>query len=514
MARSGAWSLVVFVSSAALAEPAFQNAAAESLWLLPAPTRFEQLKAELKDWRLEETRIGSGEFFATMLDGGALPSSQAFELAHKLKGMQLVTDVDPAFTAQSGEESLEIDAGVSQRAEDWHLRAMHVPEAWALFDGGLAAVSTIRIGHPDSGRKVSREAPPIFWQHDFIEDDDDAFDPFDDGHGLATASVFGSADNRLEDPHSVTGVAPGVGWMPLRVSRPHWFIPSPVLFGSGVRRLTKAIDRAVDQKADVISISLGWLGNEGLHRAIQRAVKANVIVIAAAGNYTGPIVVWPARYEEVIAMAASGPGGAPWAHSAHGSAVDVTAPGHEVWVAGLERGRRGSGTSFAVANVAGLAALWLAHHGKSNLEARYGNVPLQEVFRATLIRSAVKQPLLPSGFGAGHVDALACLRAPLQPFQALKSFLPFSLVKRDLNFGGARSSAWKSTFKKVAAEPLFQRELLVSEATMDPEGEQLKTLKSLDRVPKARLLEEIDRAAERGLSAPLRRQLLQTRLSP
>lgn len=507
--------MAVVCSTTAHAAPAFQNAAAESLWLLPAPGKKQQLEEKLQGWTLEETRVGSGEFFAAMRDGGVLTPGKAFELAHELKDLGLVNDVDPAFIATTGVDSSEVDAGLTERPEDWHLRAMKVPEAWLLFDGGLASVADIRIGHPDSGRKVSKEAPPIKWQYDFIQDDGDALDEFEDGHGLATASVFGSPDNRSEDPHSVTGVAPGVGWMPLRVSRTHWFVPSPVLFGSGVRRLTRAIDRAVDEKADVISISLGWLGNEGLHRAIQRAVKNNVIVIAAAGNYTGPIVVWPARYEEVIAMAASGPDGTPWQWSAHGDAVDVTAPGHQVWVAGLEGGRPGSGTSFAVANVAGLAALWLAHHGKNQLIAKYPGVPLQDLFRAALTKTAVKTPKLPKkGYGAGHVNAHACLMATL----AKPAPTPTKMLTRDLAFGETRSSLWKTALIK-APDQLIQRELVLNEALMDPDADELKGLKSLKFLDKLKrqqkLIDELERFSEPGLSRNLQSHLRATRfLSP
>jgi len=68
----------------------------------------------------------------------------------------------------------------------------------------------------------------------------------------------------------------------------------------------------------------------------------------------------------------------PWEGSSRGKAVAVTAPGENVWVAqpgdagglGTDVGP-GSGTSFAVATVAGMAALWLAYHGRDNLLSRY-----------------------------------------------------------------------------------------------------------------------------------------------
>ncbi|HEV2853182.1 MAG TPA: S8 family serine peptidase [Thermoanaerobaculia bacterium] len=64
-----------------------------------------------------------------------------------------------------------------------------------------------------------------------------------------------------------------------------------------MNRLRKAIYHAVDKAGcHVISISLGWLKNKGVHEAVKYAVGKNVIVLAAAGNSVG-FVVWPAAME-------------------------------------------------------------------------------------------------------------------------------------------------------------------------------------------------------------------------
>jgi len=73
-----------------------------------------------------------------------------------------------------------------------------------------------------------------------------------------------------------------------------------------------------------------------------------------------------------------------------------------------------SGTSYSAAHLAGVAALWLAHHGADTLRTRYGS-ELQAVF-LHLLRSGGCR--VPSGWdasqwGAGVLDAAALLTLPL-----------------------------------------------------------------------------------------------------
>src|SRR6185295_19750333 len=97
-----------------------------------------------------------------------------------------------------------------------------------------------------------------------------------------------------------------------------------------MRNLRDAIDHAVASKCHVISISLGGLPSDSLHDAIRRAEDAGVIVLAAAGNYVR-LVVWPARYPEVVAVAACNFEGRAWSGSSRGDAVDITGPGEDVY---------------------------------------------------------------------------------------------------------------------------------------------------------------------------------------
>ena len=105
--------------------------------------------------------------------------------------------------------------------------------------------------------------------------------------------------------------------------------------------------------------------------------------------------------------------GGTWAGSSRGQAVDITAPGESVWTAGWDLTTetphvgQASGTSHAVAHLAGVAALWLAYHGADNLRARYGG-NLQWAFLRSCSRRA-RRPWAgtPCKYGPGIVNAKA-----------------------------------------------------------------------------------------------------------
>ena len=135
----------------------------------------------------------------------------------------------------------------------------------------------------------------------------------------------------------------------------------------------------------------------------------------------------PANYDEVVAVAATNIQDKPWVGSSHGPKVDVSAPGESVHAARVKKGLNGpefwvdrsSGTSYAVAQTAGVAALWLAHHGRANLIAQYGKANLQAVF-ADLVRTTARRPAGwgNNQYGAGIVNADALLA------QALPAVVP------------------------------------------------------------------------------------------
>lgn len=177
----------------------------------------------------------------------------------------------------------------------------------------------------------------------------------------------------------------------------------------------------------MISISLGGYANANVKKALDLAEANNVIVLAAAGNYPGnldPIarqVVAPARYDNVIAVAASNYGGLNWPHSANGRTVAFAAPGQNVWTAKYRRVGEAthhciepsSGTSYAVATSAGVAALWLSYHRES-LDAR-SDIDRPKLFKAlaSCTASPINGRLDTPDYGGGIINARALLDEPL-----------------------------------------------------------------------------------------------------
>jgi subtilisin family serine protease len=298
----------------------------------------------------------------------------------------------------------------------WALRAIRVPEAWAFSEERrrLSRGEGVVVAQPDTGVTRHIELDDILTVpgFDIISGDADPTDPLvgggNPGHGTATASVLVSPETLV-----VAGSAPRARHMAIRA------IESVVRVTQ--ISVAQAIDWAVANGAQVITMSLGGIPSFSLHRALLRAVEADVIVLAAAGNCVRT-VVWPARYDDCIAVAGTNSRDEPWRGSCCGAAVDISAPGENVFRARVPEGAapgnaevgQGQGTSFAVALTAGVAALWLAHHGRANLvaAARARGETLQVMFRR-LLRATARRPAVwdPFEMGAGIVDARALLEA-------------------------------------------------------------------------------------------------------
>jgi hypothetical protein len=360
-------------------------------------------------------------------EGDDARRAEAFQMARALMA-QTGYDVQPDLPSGSMYPTRgRLDAAAGFGADEqplpgtedvmWALKNLRVPQAWAR--AGTRGQGVV-VAQPDTGVTAHPELSGVDTarDRDLLDNDADATDPLtrrwwwmdNPGHGTGTASVVMS-----RAAGNVTGSAPEATLVPLRSNR------SVVLVFDG--DVARAVEYARQIGSHVITMSLGGVGfSPALRAAIQAAIRDGVIVLAAAGNQVG-FVVSPANYGEVIAVAASNIRDRPWSGSSHGPAVDITAPGESVHVARARKGGGGtneyttgpgSGTSFAVGLTAGVAALWLAHHGRDALITRYGKANLQAVFVDALRRSARRPRGWDTGeYGPGIVDADALLAAGL-----------------------------------------------------------------------------------------------------
>src|SRR5829696_4361238 len=426
--------------------------AAEELALRLAVRRTLGVDDQGNPWRVERLFRATGPE-ATALDryyrvSGSVDApahrfeQAAFELAYRLSdvtGFHVEPDLpsssfappEPDFT-----ETLEAEVHLpASEPHAWALDAIRCRSAWQLppEPGGASQGEGITIAHPDTGYTDHRDARADTFDlrrdRDFLANDD-ALDPLDTftarplvnpGHGTSTASVLAA-----RKVTSIEGVAPKTTIVPLRT------IKSVVqVFDSDVAR---AVDYARQIGAHVVSMSLGGTGFRGLREAIDHAVSEGLIVLAAAGNQVR-FVVAPANYPNCIAVAATNADDVPWKGSSAGKKVAISAPGESVWVATYRFEtpsgpqpilRRHHGTSFAVAHVAGAAALWLAHHGREALIERYGRHRLQAVFLHLIATRGHRRPgeWDEQNFGVGILDAEALLKASLPERSDVDSMTP------------------------------------------------------------------------------------------
>lgn len=416
-------------------------------------------------WTVRPNGMRPGMFQLLPPEIGTLEVDDAWTAAYLLQRQASVVDAEPSFEVVLDSGDLEAEAEEAGEPEadsgdedqdppvyskfdrDWApklIAAAGSGGAWEVpphpggdeHPPGRSRGEGVQVGHPDSGYREHTElrgAPHRFLDEkgwDFVGDlgvEDPIEEDEHGGHGLGTASVLMSDVGGVAN---ITGVAPMASIVPYRVTRPHLFVPSPVLFKSGMLRLARSIHHAIDQDAcDVISISLGWLPNRSVEEAVREAFENDVIVVAAAGNQVRYFVVWPAAYPSVIACAGCTSKRRRWTGSSRGKEVDVTGPAEHVWKAalandGTEIGAPSDGTSFAAASVAGVAALWLAHWGKKRLLARYqGEFRLTTVFRHVLFASCDPPPVNATGggFGCGIVNARRLLETDLPTVEELRS---------------------------------------------------------------------------------------------
>lgn len=318
--------------------------------------------------------------------------------------------------------------------DGWFLNHINAPRAWDLFTGGLRkkAWSTIKVGHVDTGIAPHpafgggpETSKHILW-HEGVNYKNGGFPidplgyPGNPGHGAKTASVIAGCD----DANRYFGVAPGALIVPYRVTN-----SVVVDFLNNKTAMDKAITHAVVHAGcRVVSISLGdpCRASRSVGAAIDLAYDEGVIVVAAAGNVTSE-VTYPGRYARTITAGGSTKSNRPWQGASRGVRVDLSAPAADVYRAepGGLYGGGGDGTSYATAQIAGAAVLWLAYR-KDEIKQAYGEGwQIVEAFR-TLARGSAHVPSdwPEHEFGAGVLDCEALLKASLPAAASLVKKTP------------------------------------------------------------------------------------------
>jgi subtilisin family serine protease len=244
----------------------------------------------------------------------------------------------------------------------WALPRIGAPSAWDVTRGD----GHLRVAILDTGCTGSLPDTPSYIRmeigFDAVNGDADASD--DHGHGTAVAGVVAA---RWGNAVGTAGLAPLVSVIPVKVLG---------ATGSGTwKNLAAGIDWAVLKGARVILISASGASADPVEiapvrNALDRAEAAGVLVVAAAGDSSGAIE-YPARFANVLSVGAIDSSGLRAAFSAQGPELDLVAPGVLIRTTWTKDYRSQSGTAFAAAHVAAVAALYLsAVPGASLAEVR------------------------------------------------------------------------------------------------------------------------------------------------
>jgi subtilisin family serine protease len=181
--------------------------------------------------------------------------------------------------------------------------------------------------------------------------------------------------------------------------------------------IDKAIDWAVSRGARIINMSFTGPRDPSMEQRVAKAAKQGIILIAAAGN-DGPkaAAAYPAAYPGVIAVTATDADDRLFKGANRGNYIAVAAPGVDLLLPAPAAGyQMVTGTSFAAAEVSGIAALMLERQP----DLRPDGVRKALTATARLLGPKARNGLDPQ-FGAGLVDAYAAVRS-LQPAVAAKT---------------------------------------------------------------------------------------------
>jgi thermitase len=283
-----------------------------------------------------------------------LASLPSVESAHQLEiGGAEIPDqqATPASTAQSTDDGRSMIGLDFARALTRGRRDVRV----AVLDTG------VNLDHPELRGKIVAKADFVDLQGldtssfvgDYLGADDDPEDEL--GHGTHVAGII-AAEGVGMDP----GIAPDCRLMAVRVLAT--LEAGGRKQGAGVvDNINPAIKWAVDQRADVINMSLGIRHTGGglpHEDVIRYALARGVTVVAASGNDGTDTKYYPGALPGVIAVGAVDNEGAVASFTSYGARITVVAPGVNI-LSSFAKGRYAvaSGTSQAAPCVAGAVAL-------------------------------------------------------------------------------------------------------------------------------------------------------------
>ncbi len=275
------------------------------------------------------------------------------------------------------------------------LTNIRAPQGWDYAVG----TSNITIAVLDTGIDTNNSdfSGKLVPGYDFYNSDDNPFD--DHGHGTEVSAVAAAWSN---NGFGIAGVSWGARIMPVKVLSASG--------GGSYATVAAGIVYAANNNAHVINMSLGGSNAPSstlLLDAVNYAASKGVILVASSGN-TGGDVMYPARYDNVIAVASTDASNNWAAFSNSGPEVDLCAPGVSILTMSLSNlVIYKSGTSYSAPFVAGMAAILL--------ELPNGGSPSQAEFLMKTTALDVGVPGNDINCGAGLIQMDQAVLAGFSP---------------------------------------------------------------------------------------------------
>lgn len=291
------------------------------------------------------------------------------------------------------------------RGSQWHLPFLRVGEVGAISQGDGVTVGVVDTGvdanHPD----LTGAVLPGF---DFLSGAPDGRRDTD-GHGTKMAGLIAARGR----PGGVgaLGIAPMSRILPVRAG------PSLIYQGGA------GIEWAIDHGAKVICFASGGGSDRNLAAVVERASKADVVLVAAIGNR--PDQVAPlARIPGVLVATGIDRSGAHSDFSVVASEAMLAAPATDIVGVALSGGYGiGSGTSDAAAIIAGAAAL---------VRSKFPQLSAPEVIhRLTATAIDKGKPGRDDEYGYGIVDLVGALTKDVPPLTVSPTPRPSSPPKAE-----------------------------------------------------------------------------------
>ena len=234
----------------------------------------------------------------------------------------------------------------------WEINSFNIPDYWKESRG-----ENVKIAVIDTGVDFNHEdlKDNILTGKNFVEPNKDPMDVA--GHGTHVSSTIAASDNY----YGIVGVANKAKIIPVKALGDN---------GNGnINNISEAVRWSADANVDFITMSLGSTNsNSQLKSALDYAESRGVVVFCAAGN-SGPEVdiMYPAKYDNVIAIGAIDENLYRTDFTCSGKSLDFMAPGKNI-LGCVPDGKYAimSGTSMSNPYATACACLLLSFLKKNN----------------------------------------------------------------------------------------------------------------------------------------------------